>query len=411
MNNNYKNVHAIVMGHSATALSIARSFGRRGINVIGVSSSRTSATYSRFWEFILEPQTESEYERIKFFINLGEKLKSRTVILPTFDPNVLFLSRNREALKKYFLFILPPHELLRSITSKLDFIDTAKRHKIALPSSIAVKNQADLKNVPLDFFPCVLKPESQHSFLTEEATKSGIFGKKAIPVKNESELSMLYDRVRDFEPNVTIQKMIVGPDENHLDYHALIDNDGRVLGEFVGRKLRLTPPHFGMGCYVISEKSELVVNEGRRILRSLNYKGMANINFKKDERDGQLYFLELNPRFSFWTGLDVACGVDFPYYYYKTCLGERITINAEYPIGKSWLYFYYDFKGMRVKIKDGSLTWYQWILSVIKNDVGAIFALDDPLPGIILLLRIIKGQMRKIISRIRRYILSIITNP
>ena len=112
--------------------------------------------------------------------------------------------------------------------------------------------------------------------------------------------------------------MIVGPDENHLDYHALIDSDGRIVGEFVGKKLRLTPPHFGMGCYVESVKSDMVVNEGRRILRLLNYKGMANINFKKDERDGQLYFFELNPRMSFWIGLDVACGVDFPYYYYQT---------------------------------------------------------------------------------------------
>jgi predicted ATP-grasp superfamily ATP-dependent carboligase len=395
-----KKTSAVVMGHTATALSVIRSLGRRGIKVIGVASTRSPATYSRFMEFVLEPHTESENERLKFFINLGQRLKSRAVILPTFDPNVLFLSRNREILEEYFLFILPPHDLLKSITSKLDLIEIAKRHKIALPASIPVNNQSDLKKIPSDFFPCVLKPESQDSFMTEKAAKFGIWGQKAIPAMNESELSIIYDRVRELEPNVTIQKMIVGPDENHLDYHALVDSDGRLQGEFVGKKLRLTPPHFGMGCYVISEKSDLVVNEGRRILRSLNYKGMANINFKQDERDGRLYFLELNPRFSFWTGLDVACGVDFPYYYYKTCLGERITINEEYPIGKSWLSLTQDLKGLKIQIKEGSLTFHQWVLSVIKNDVGAIFAFDDPLPSIFLLVHLFKQGIRKIFRRI-----------
>ena len=390
---------AVVMGHTVTALSIVRSLGRREIKVILVSSTRSPATYSRFMEFVQEPQTESENERLNFFINVGQTLKSRAVILPTLDPNVLFLSRYREVLKKYFRFILPSHELLKSITSKLDLIDIAKKHEIALPSSFPVNNPSDLKKIPSDFFPCVLKPESQHSFLTEKAAKIGIWGIKAIPAINESELSALYDRVRELAPRVTIQKMIVGPDENHLDYHALIDSNSRIIGEFVGRKLRLTPPHFGMGCYVISEKSDLVVNEGRRILRSLNYKGMANINFKQDARDGRLYFLELNPRFSLWTGLDVACGVDFPYYYYKTCLGERIAMNEEYPVGKIWLNLHHDLKGVRVKIKDGSLTWRQWILSVIEVDVCAIFALDDPLPSFFLLVHLFKQGIRKIFCR------------
>lgn len=71
MNKNIKNIPAVVMGHSETALSIVRALARRGIIVIGVGPKRISTTYSRFWEFILEPQTETENERLEFFINLG----------------------------------------------------------------------------------------------------------------------------------------------------------------------------------------------------------------------------------------------------------------------------------------------------------------------------------------------------
>jgi predicted ATP-grasp superfamily ATP-dependent carboligase len=152
----------------------------------------------------------------------------------------------------------------------------------------------------------------------------------------------------------------------------------------------------------------MVVNEGRKILRLLNYKGMANINFKKDERDGQFYFLELNPRMSHWIGLDILCGVDFPFYWYELCRGEKIIPNVEYLLGKKWLNLDRDVRGLRTILKDGSLTWHQWILSVTKADVGAVFAIDDPLPAVILLLKIIKGKIRKIISRIRNYMIPLI---
>ncbi len=136
MNNYINNARAVVMGLTVTGLSLARSLGRRGIRVIGVSPERLPATFSRFLTYVKEPQTESENERLDFFINLGQKFESRPVILPTLDPNVVFLSQNRHILEKYFRFILPSHQLLKSITSKLGLIDVAERHKIPLPSSV-----------------------------------------------------------------------------------------------------------------------------------------------------------------------------------------------------------------------------------------------------------------------------------
>jgi predicted ATP-grasp superfamily ATP-dependent carboligase len=278
-------------------------------------------------------------------------------------------------------------------------MEIAERHKIPLPFSIRVNNQSDLEKIPSVLFPCVLKPESPYSWRPEKAYEIGIGGLKAIPVANKSELFKQYNRIKKVDSKLIVQKMIVGPDENHLCYHALIDSDGRTIAEFVGKKLRLTPPHFGMGCYVESIKSDEVTNEGRRILRLLSYKGIAEIDFKRDERDGRLYFFELNPRFGFWMGLDVACGVDFPYYYYKLCLGDKIIPKDGYLLGKTWLSLYYDIKGIRPLLKDGSLTWHQWMLSVIKADVGAIYALDDPFPAISLLFHTFKRLTKRFILK------------
>ena len=396
MNNKTKDSPVVVVSLFETGLSMARALARQGLKVIGVSPARLPGAYSRFLTYVKEPHTDSESERLIFFVNLGKKFKSRAVILPLLDPDVMFISRNRAVLEKHFLFFLPPHKLLKSLTSKLDLMEIAERYKMQLPYSIRVNKQSDLEKIPSVFFPCVLKPESPYSWRPEKAYKIGIGGLKAIPVANKSELFKQYNRVKEVDSKLIVQKMIVGPDENHFCYHALIDSDGQIIAEFVGKKLRLIPPHFGMGCYVESIKSDEVTNEGRRILRLLNYKGIAEIDFKRDERDGLLYFFELNPRFGFWMGLDVACGVNLPYYYYKLCLGEKLIPKDEYLLGKKWISLYYDIGGIKTLLKDGSITWRQWIMSVIKADCGAIYALDDPLPAVILFFNTIKELTKRI---------------
>jgi predicted ATP-grasp superfamily ATP-dependent carboligase len=109
MNNKTKDTPVVVMSLYETGLAMARALGRRGIKVIGVSSARLPAAYSRFLTFVKEPHTESESERLAFLIKLGKKFKSRAVLLPLLDPDVMFLSRNRDVLEKYFLFFLPSH--------------------------------------------------------------------------------------------------------------------------------------------------------------------------------------------------------------------------------------------------------------------------------------------------------------
>ena len=156
MNNKIKNATAMVMGLSENGLSVARALGRRGIRVLGINQGRRPAgTYSRFLKYVREPQTESEGDRLNFFINLGKNFKSRVVIFPTLDKDVMFLSRNRDVLKKSFLFLLPSHNLLETLTSKIRLIEIAERYRIPLPVSIRIKNQSELEKINSNFFPCV----------------------------------------------------------------------------------------------------------------------------------------------------------------------------------------------------------------------------------------------------------------
>ena len=157
-------------------------------------------------------------------------------------------------------------------------------------------------------FPVVMKPDDPASWQGGRLAEAGFRNAKAIPIDDAAALRRVYARVSAVDPAVVIQEMVIGDDPSHFSYHVLIDEAGVTRAEFTGRKIRLAPPHFGVGTHVQSVRDEQVIAAGREVARKIGYRGVANIQFKRDARDGRLVLLELNPRFSLWVTLGVECG-------------------------------------------------------------------------------------------------------
>lgn len=388
---------AIVMGLTPPGIALARSLGRAGVEVLGISSDEDpAAAHSRLFRFRRGPSNQDVTGSLEFYLELARELGEPAVLLPTGDLNVLFISTHRSQLDPHFRYLLPSEEQIGRITSKREFPQLAEELGLPLPRTLVPTSAEDLaREAPTLRFPCVIKPEFTHLWRSQAAREAQLRSTKAIPVADLDELLTRYDELARVDDRLLVQEQIIGPDENHVDYAALVDTDGRFLGQFAGRKLRTHPPHFGLGCYVESIALDEVGELGRSILERLGYRGPAWVQLKRDDRDGRYYLYEINTRFGIWVGLPIAAGVDFGYAYYKAALGEQHDAGESYDIGKRWLNLADDRKSLGTYLADGTWSRSRWAMSLLRASAWSLLALDDPSPSLVSLRRGIRHGLRE----------------
>jgi predicted ATP-grasp superfamily ATP-dependent carboligase len=124
-------------------------------------------------------------------------------------------------------------------------------------------------------------------------------------------------------------------------FSALFDGASNMKAAFIHRKLRMYPVQGGPSTLREGVEHPQIMELGFSLLKSLNWKGVAMVEFKVDPRDGIPKLMEVNPRFWGSLHLAVVSGVDFPYLILKMARGERFEPILHYPVGKRcrWLLF------------------------------------------------------------------------
>jgi predicted ATP-grasp superfamily ATP-dependent carboligase len=119
-----------------------------------------------------------------------------------------------------------------------------------------------------------------------------------------------------------VQELIPGRDDELYTLGSYLDASGTALGLFSGRKLRQTPPNVGTCRVGEAVWVQEVVDAGLRLLAAVGFRGLSQVEFKRDPRDGRFKLMEINPRLFQWHGLAAACGVDLPAIAYWDLLGS-----------------------------------------------------------------------------------------
>ena len=174
--------------------------------------------------------------------------------------------------------------------------------------------------------PAVIKPR----------ISSGSFG--IVYVKKREDLAPSYQSVHERFPLPLIQEWI--PDGGGaFGLSALFDEASNIKAAFVHKKLRMYPVQGGPSTLREGVEHPQIMEIGLSLLKSLNWVGVAMVEFKVDPRDGIPKLMEVNPRF--WGSLQLAIvsGVDFPHLILKMARKESFEPILRYKVVKRsrWL--------------------------------------------------------------------------
>lgn len=320
---------AVVLGvGGAAGVSAIRQLAHHGVSVYAVDHLRSPLGFrSRYASArrVADPGRDARSFEAALSA-LGDELGGGVPIFPARDEDLNALAASRTRLGDRFLYPFPDWELLRRIQEKRFQVHRASEVGIAIPATADAPDEVRR-------YPVLVKPSRPAGFRER-------FGTQAIRCSRPAELRRALAAARDFDP--LIQEVIPGPDRMLFTLGAYIDSRGSPLGVFCGRKLRQSPT--GVGTCRIGEALwvDSVVEQGLRLLRELDFTGIAQVEFKYDDRDRSFKFIEINPRLWQWHENAAVCGVDLPWIAYQDLTGRKVLTATSRGCRSRWALTFYD---------------------------------------------------------------------
>jgi D-aspartate ligase len=227
------------------------------------------------------------------------------LLMPASDETLAAVSRAKPELEEQYVVGCPTPETAAICLDKALTARLAAEANLPAPRTVVPRTlyEAVAASEALGF-PLLVKPAQSHLYYRA-------FGRKMARVRDGAELELRYEEAAAAGLVVMLQEVIRGRDHDVVNYNAYCSN-GEVLVEFTARQLRKAPPRFGSPRVLISEWIPEVVEPARQVLSALGYSGFANVEMKRDARDGHYKLLEVNARHNMSSLLAVRCGVNFP---------------------------------------------------------------------------------------------------
>ncbi|MGP0093921.1 MAG: ATP-grasp domain-containing protein [Xanthobacteraceae bacterium] len=368
---------ALILGGAHGSLAVARSLGRHGIPVCFLTDDHPLPRFSRYVEQSFTWAGPGHETALDTLLDLCRRHRlEKWVLVAGGDAEVRFVAQHHSALSAVFRLTTPPWETVQWAHDKRLTYQRAQSLGIAVPRSYAVANLQSLTQLDVRF-PVILKPAVRHA-------SNAFTNAKAWRVDDRARLLEGYALAAALvgEQAILVQELIPGTGATQFSY-AAVWHQGSPVGSVVARRTRQFPIDFGFtSTYVETVEAPEVEAAACRFLRSLNFSGLAEIEFKFDVRDQSFKILDVNARTWAWIALGATAGVDFPYLLWQLADGRSIS-PVRGRTGVAWMHVSRDVVAASQEMLAGTLSETQYLRSWSKPLVYATFAADDPLPGLI----------------------------
>lgn len=391
---------AVLLGGDQMAVSAARSIAALGAQVHGVGDRDDPLQVSRACtSFTRIPRGPQLGERYLRFL---EDNPRDAVLLPCDDESLEMLARNRRRLVDWgYRPVEANDDVLLAMLDKERTYELSREVGIPTPRTTTLRTRADAESAAKAFeYPCALKPLASHRF----AQAVGDVSTKVYVAADPEQLLRWFQVAQGLGVQMLATEIVRGRDEAFVSYYTYLLPDGSPVFSLTKHKLRQLPIGFGLTCYQETVWEPAVAELGLRFCQAIGLRGVAAVEFKKDDRDGHWKIIECNHRFTLANEIIRLAGVDVPVIAYRRAAGLPVEPIANYTLGVRMWYPIEDAKAFLQYRAAGELTVGEWVRSLLCRWHWVMFRLDDPWPTVrrLLLFRLpelLRGASRRVQPR------------
>jgi len=389
-------VPVLILGSYITALGAIRCLADIGVKAYCLTEQNSFVRMSRWFN----PPPEG-HRLIGMTDDLAVYLRSfpleTAVLMPCSDEWVEAVAGLPDDLVARFPSSRPSLDTLSYFLDKGKLETKLQELDIDRPKTFLVDHESDLTGIDKDLFSRLfMKPRHSRSFFLS-------WGVKAFHIKSEEDAIQRLRKCQECGLQVMMQEYVPGPADRHYFIDGFVDKNGSVKACFARQRQRMFPLDFGDSSYVTTvtvEQAKGAIDSLKRLLPSLNYRGIFSAEFKRDERDDVFRLIEVNTRPWTYIEFDARHGMNMAAMAYEDALGRDVPETEEYDIGASMVYQPNDMRACWSLIRRGDLGVGSAIASWFRAQ-SALFTFKDPMPFIRWWCNVIFCQIGNLFSRSR----------
>lgn len=311
-------IYSLVLGGYINGYSIIKELYDKDLrNIALLSYGRSLASYSNkiIWFQSIAKTSQSLKDAI---INLKKKC-DYIVIFPTDDLQLEYLHDIYADIKEFCFIPFNYNNVLQNLDKYVQY-SYCEKYDIPYPKTKNIQTIEDIEKIEGMMFPVLVKPNKRNDINTD------VFR------------SLFLDTIDDYNKNIGALKYFInknitflasefipGDDTNIYAYVGYCSQDGKILNEWIGKKLTQYPDNFGVFSSGSNQAPEIIREQGRKLFEVMDLKGICEPEFKYDSRDGKYKLMEINLRSMMWHRVGNLSGVNIQYSQYLDAIGEDVS--------------------------------------------------------------------------------------
>lgn len=285
----------IVLGGHVQAYGIIRVFGELGIDSVIIDNKKHNI--SKHSKYCKAFYLVSYRHTIRILLGLMGKGKYMNwVIYPTDDYYVRTLSENKALLSGHFTVAIDDWNTVEKFYDKRLSYPIAESVGVPIPKTYYISTmQSAIEQADRIEFPSIIKPAVMKDFYDKLKVKAILCNNKDELIKGLERASQVVDIDR-----LMLQEVIPGLFGSQFSVGVLFDGV-KAANYIIAKRKRQHPMLFGNATtYAETVDIPELLAYAVKMLKKVGYKGVCEVEFKYDHRDGRYKFLEVNPRLWKW---------------------------------------------------------------------------------------------------------------